>query len=243
MFYLIGIGMGNEKDITVKGLEAVKSCDKIFLETYTSKLVDFDIGSMEKLYGKKIILANRDVVEKDCEKEMLMPARESNVALLIVGSPLGATTHMDIIQRAHELEIETEIIDNAGILGAVGVVGLSLYKYGRVVTIPKENKNITSPYDMLLENKKAKLHTLILLDVKNENEEFDLMSARESLDYLIKCGLDSTEKVVVCGGLGSKDAEIKYGNASDVVVSKKPQCIIVPGEMHFMEEDALKKFC
>ena len=32
--YFIGIGLADEKDITVKGLEAVKSCDKIFLESY-----------------------------------------------------------------------------------------------------------------------------------------------------------------------------------------------------------------
>ena len=38
MLYFIGLGLGNEKDITVKGLEAVKSCDKIFLEHYTSVL-------------------------------------------------------------------------------------------------------------------------------------------------------------------------------------------------------------
>ncbi len=38
MLYLIGLGLGDEKDITVKGLEAVKSCSKIFLEAYTSIL-------------------------------------------------------------------------------------------------------------------------------------------------------------------------------------------------------------
>lgn len=38
MLYFIGLGLGNEKDITLRGLEAVKSCDKIFLENYTSVL-------------------------------------------------------------------------------------------------------------------------------------------------------------------------------------------------------------
>jgi len=48
MFYLIGIGLGDEKDITVRGLEAVRKCDKVFLESYTSKLVDFDLKRMEE---------------------------------------------------------------------------------------------------------------------------------------------------------------------------------------------------
>lgn len=38
MLYVIGLGLGDEKDITVKGLEAVRSCERIFLEHYTSIL-------------------------------------------------------------------------------------------------------------------------------------------------------------------------------------------------------------
>lgn len=38
MFYLIGLGLGDPKDITVKGLEIVKSCERVYLESYTSIL-------------------------------------------------------------------------------------------------------------------------------------------------------------------------------------------------------------
>ena len=38
MLYMIGIGLSDEKDITVKGLEAVKSCEHIYLENYTNSL-------------------------------------------------------------------------------------------------------------------------------------------------------------------------------------------------------------
>lgn len=38
MLYVIGLGLGDVKDITVKGLEIVKSCEKIYLENYTSIL-------------------------------------------------------------------------------------------------------------------------------------------------------------------------------------------------------------
>ena len=40
MLYFVGLGLGDEKDITVKGLEIVKKCDKIYLENYTSVLYD-----------------------------------------------------------------------------------------------------------------------------------------------------------------------------------------------------------
>ena len=35
MFYLIGLGLDN-KDISVKGIEALRECDKIYLETLIS---------------------------------------------------------------------------------------------------------------------------------------------------------------------------------------------------------------
>ena len=38
MLYLVGLGLGDAKDITVKGLEIVKSADYVFLEAYTSIL-------------------------------------------------------------------------------------------------------------------------------------------------------------------------------------------------------------
>lgn len=38
MFYIIGLGLGDAKDITVKGLEIVQKCDRIYLESYTSIL-------------------------------------------------------------------------------------------------------------------------------------------------------------------------------------------------------------
>ena len=60
--YLIGLGLADEKDITLKGLEAVKKCKRIYLESYTSKL-QCSLAELEKLYGKEVIFANRQFVE------------------------------------------------------------------------------------------------------------------------------------------------------------------------------------
>jgi len=38
MFYVIGLGLGDAKDVTVKGLEIIKKCDRVYLESYTSVL-------------------------------------------------------------------------------------------------------------------------------------------------------------------------------------------------------------
>jgi diphthine methyl ester synthase len=58
MLYMIGIGLWDETDITVKGLEAVRRCDSIFLECYTSQL-GVPVERLEQLYGKKITLSGQ----------------------------------------------------------------------------------------------------------------------------------------------------------------------------------------
>ena len=39
MLYLIGLGLADETDITVKGLELVKKSERVYLEAYTSILL------------------------------------------------------------------------------------------------------------------------------------------------------------------------------------------------------------
>ncbi len=39
MLYLVGLGLSDETDITVKGLEVVKQASRVYLEAYTSILL------------------------------------------------------------------------------------------------------------------------------------------------------------------------------------------------------------
>lgn len=39
MLYLVGLGLGDETDITVKGLEIVRKSSRVYLEAYTSILL------------------------------------------------------------------------------------------------------------------------------------------------------------------------------------------------------------
>ncbi len=39
MLFIIGLGLYDEQDITVRGLAAVKRCKRVFLEAYTSILL------------------------------------------------------------------------------------------------------------------------------------------------------------------------------------------------------------
>lgn len=39
MLYLVGLGLADEKDITVKGLEVVRQAERVYLEAYTAVLL------------------------------------------------------------------------------------------------------------------------------------------------------------------------------------------------------------
>lgn len=241
--YFIGLGLGDEKDITVKGLETIKKADKIYIEEYTSKLVRSTKEDLEKFYGKKIISADRNLVENKAEKTILKDAKNKNVAFLIIGDPFSATTHIDLKLRADELGIKTEIIPNTSIINAIGITGLDLYKFGRVTTIPFKNKNIKSPYDIVKNNLKNKMHTLILLDLDPANNKY--MAVNQALQYLLKRGLSKNQLCIGCGGIGGEDPIIQSGKAKELLkkkLTKFPQCLIVAAKLHFMEEEATRKF-
>lgn len=240
--YIIGIGLNDEKDISVKGLEIVKSADVLYLESYTSKL-SVDVSSLEEFYGKKIIIADRDLVEKKAEETIIKDAKSKEVCFLVVGDSLSATTHVDLLMRAKKEGIPVKIIHNASALTAVGITGLELYKFGKVTSIPFENENVTSPVKVFEDNQKMGLHTLFLLDLDPINDKF--MTISEAGEYLIKKGVSSDLNVIACASLGSDSPFIKYGKLKDFVdleIDRFPQCLIIPGKLHFMEEEVVEQY-
>lgn len=52
MFYIIGLGLGDCKDISVKGLEIIKQCERVYLESYTSILTCGTKALVRDLYNK-----------------------------------------------------------------------------------------------------------------------------------------------------------------------------------------------
>ncbi|CAH2233679.1 diphthine methyl ester synthase [Pararge aegeria] len=184
MFYLIGLGLGDAKDITVKGLEIVKKCDKVLLEGYTSILtVGKDV--LEEFYGRTLIIADRELCESNID-DTLKEAKEKDIALLVVGDPLGATTHTDMLLRAKEFGVETQIVHNASIMNAVSCCGLQLYNFGETVSIPywTETWKPDSFFEKILGNYSRNLHTLCLLDikVKEPTEESLTKKVRQYMD-------------------------------------------------------------
>ncbi|KAI9786279.1 MAG: diphthine synthase [Peltula sp. TS41687] len=173
MLYLVGLGLADETDITVKGLEVVKKASRVYLEAYTSILL-VEKEKLETFYGRSVILADREMVESSSDS-ILAGAEHVDVAFLVVGDPFGATTHTDLVLRARELHIPVQSIPNASILSAIGASGLQLYNFGQTVSMVffTETWRPSSFYDRVRENAHIGLHTLVLLDIKVKEQSWD----------------------------------------------------------------------
>ncbi|KFM62781.1 Diphthine synthase, partial [Stegodyphus mimosarum] len=173
MFYLIGLGLGDAKDITVKGLEIVHKAERVYLEAYTSILT---VGKerLEEFYEREVIIADREMVEQDADS-ILQNAVEKDIALLVVGDPFGATTHADIVLRAVEKNVPYKVVHNASIMNAVGCCGLQLYRFGETVSIVfwTADWKPESFYDKIASNRNCGLHTLCLLDIKIKEQSIE----------------------------------------------------------------------
>jgi len=186
VLYLVGLGLGDEKDITLKGLEVLETADFIYLEHYTSVILSVESSitgnkdALEAFYsdklGRKITieLADREFIESDeiCNQKLIFPAKTQSVALLIVGDPFGATTHADLVLRAKQNHVEVRVVHNASIMTAIGACGLQLYRFGETVSIVqwKNNWKPSSFFDKIRRNLERDLHTLCLLDIKVKEE-------------------------------------------------------------------------
>lgn len=256
--YLIGLGLGNEKDIAVKALEIVRKAKFVYLETYTSKL-NCRVEELEQFYRKKIILADRNMVENNAD-EILEKAKTNDVTFLVVGDVFSATTHHDLRLRAIKAGIKVEIINNASIMTAVGITGLDLYKFGRTTTIvfPEHNFFPETPYDVIKMNLANGLHTLCLLDIKADREMY--MDVNEALHLLLAIEekrketskasgekfeevINEETKVIGCARLGSDKQLIKFGTINQLLnfdFGEPLHALIIPGKLHFMEKEVLE---
>src|SRR5205814_1310903 len=59
----IGLGLHDEKGVTLRGLEDARGADVVFAELYTSTLASTSLESVERLVGKKIRILGRAEVE------------------------------------------------------------------------------------------------------------------------------------------------------------------------------------
>ena len=245
----IGVGLHDEQDISLRGLQELQSCAQVFAEFYTSKLKHFDQKVFEKKIGKPIIILSREETEDGTR--VLTSAAQQKTSFIVCGDPMMATTHVDLRVRATKQGIKTKIIHNASIVTAApGLLGLQNYKFGRTTTLayPEGDYFPMSPYEVIRDNKKLGMHSLVLLDIQADKKKY--MTANEGLKLLLKmeehyqdtiATLDTIACVV--SQAGSPQPIV---NADTIQALQKNDfghplhTIILPGTLHFMEIEALE---
>lgn len=246
----IGMGLHDVHDVSLKGLKAARRCPRVYVEHYTSYMPKFSIEHLEKLLRKKVDLVSRKYLEGEGGRKIIKEAEEKDVAILTPGDPFIATTHIALRLEAAKANVETKIIHSSSVASAIpSLTGLSFYKFGRPVTMvyPETGYFPEVPYEVLEENMKRGLHTLVLLDVKVERGLH--MSIPEALNLFLslekKMGRGVVSEEMLCIGIaraGSMKPLVKAGCLKKLMnldFGPPPQSIVFPCKLHFIEEEVL----
>jgi diphthine synthase len=249
--WFIGAGLGDESDLSRRALGTLRGCTHIFAEEYTSRLAPGSFDRLAAELGQAIVRVPRADVEG--ERRILAAIGPSNrVALIVPGDPFGATTHLALRRAAEAAGHRWGYVPNASIIvAAAGFLGLMGYKFGRTVSLPFPEPGFapTSPIDAIGRNRSIGLHTLVLLDLRPEEDRF--LRAEEGLRILAERGptepgLAPEAPVAVVARVGTPDARAWYGPRAVLETADfgaPLHAIVVPSpELHFEEEAALDRY-
>ena len=264
--WLIGIGPGDLGHMTERARSVARGCKKRYLEGYTAVLPTEQEALLESVVGPWERMMRPSV---ESPKALLEESRNDSVALLVVGDPMQATTHIDLEARCMEEGIGFEIIPGMSATSlAVSLSGLQSYKFGRQVTLPYPYGDYlaTSPLEMILRNLEGGLHTLVLLDLDPTGMGLDLptpMSPSQAISTLGEMeekwleerdGLDSTGvkkgalavnewEGVLLSDLGTKGQRVFSGSLKEIskVQGGRVHSLIIPSEMSDNEREAFSR--
>ena len=260
--WLIGIGPGDLDHMTERARGVARGCSKRYLEGYTAVLPPKEEGRLESVVGpwEKLM---RDEVEG--AEELLASAREESVALLVVGDPMQATTHIDLEDRCVEQGIGFHVIPGLSATAlAVSLSGMQSYRFGRQVTLPFTTSDYlpTSPLKMLCNNFENGLHSLVLLDLDPTGmglEKPRPMSPAEAVGLLEKMAAQVVDEEeggrgllenpvkqwngILLSDLGTEEERVLSGPLGDLSGQKggMVHAFILPAEFSGMEEDAFER--
>ena len=244
MLTFVGLGLYDERSITVEGRDAIRDADRVFMENYTSKLVGTTVEALETYHDAEIDVRDRAGVEGD--PEPILDAAETNMTVfLVVGDPMVSTTHTDLRLRAHERDIDTRIVHcTTAQTAASSLTGLQNYRFGKATTVPFAYGTRPVPESVLetiRENRDRGLHTLCYLDIKAEKGKYLTASAAAAR---LATDLDDALGVVVARAGGPDPLvvadtlpELADGDFGDPL-----HLLVIPGDLHHLEREFITHF-
>jgi diphthine synthase len=244
MLTFIGLGLYDERSITVRGREAIAAADRVFAEFYTSKLAGSTVADLEATHGVEIEVRDRVGVEQNPDP-ILDAAETGRTVFLTAGDPMVSTTHVDLRLRAEKRGVATRVIHGTTAqTAASSLTGLQNYRFGKATTLPFERSHGTtgvpdSVLDTLVANRERGLHTLVYLDIDREGDDY--MTGDHAAKLLSRAGEEGL--AVVVGQAGSDDPTVvadRLATLSDQSFGPPLHLLVRPGDLHPIERDALE---
>ena len=243
--HLVGLGLGSRDYLTLRALKVMDEADKLILDTYTSWIGDELLQELRKRFGGRLREAERRELEDEARRIVERAAREE-VAVLVPGDPLVATTHISLLLEAARSGVPyTLTYGVSAYSAAASASGLQAYKFGRTTTIPRSGVGVESCYKVIAENMEHGLHTLVLLDTAEGG-----LTAPEALQMLrdaeeeLGIGVAREDRLVVVLARLGEEGEARWagtiGEALQRTHPPPPHMIVFPGELHFAEAEALQ---
>ncbi|WP_265108247.1 diphthine synthase [Halosolutus halophilus] len=246
MLTFIGLGLYDERSITVEGQEALRNADRAYAEFYTSKLIGTSVDDLEDYHDVTIEVRDRAGVEQHPD-DVLDAAETEDVAFLTAGDTMISTTHVDLRLRAHERGIDTRVIHGVTAQTATSsLTGLQNYRFGTATTLPFPYAHgadglpasVTNTID---ENRADGLHTVVYLDIKADREDREEYMTADVGAELLAAEYPDLVGVVVARA-GSPEPLVEAGTMTDLAdreFGDPLHLLVIPGECHLLEADAL----
>jgi diphthine synthase len=243
MLTFVGLGLYDERSITVAGQRELRAADRVFAEFYTSKLVGTSVPELETHHDVDIEVRDRAGVEQDPEP-VLDAAADGDAVFCTAGDPMISTTHVDLRLRAHDRGIDTRVVHGTTAQAAASsLTGLQNYRFGKATTLPFERSHggdgvPDSVLETLDDNRERGLHTLVYLDIKAAADDY--MTAATGAGLLAE-DYGDVLAVAVCQA-GSPDPTVVADRLSALPSREfgpPLHMLVVPGDLHLVERDAL----
>ncbi|WP_311170938.1 diphthine synthase [Halobellus ordinarius] len=243
MLTFIGLGLYDERSITVEGRDALADADRAVAEFYTSHLIGTSVEELSAYHDIDIDVRDRAGVEQHPD-DILDAAEDEHVAFLTAGDTMISTTHVDLRLRAIERGIDTRVIHGVTAqTAASGLTGLQNYRFGKAVTLPFPYAHGAegvpeSVIESIEANRERGLHTVVYLDIKAERGEY--MTADAAAEMLAADWADVLG--VAVARAGSPDPTVAADRLSALAerdFGDPLHLLVVPGDLHHIESDAL----
>ena len=251
MLTFVGLGLYDERSVTLAGRDALTAADRVFAEFYTSKLAGASVEQIENAHGVDIEIRDRAGVEQNPEP-VLSAAETEDVVFLTAGDTMISTTHVDLRLQAERRGIDTRIVHGTTAdAAAASLTGLQNYRFGQATTLPFPygfggDGVPSSVLETIAANRERGLHTLVYLDIKTgrgpdgPDPDFEAYMTADRAAGLLGEELDGLG--VAVARAGSPDPTVA-ADRLDALAERSfgdpLHLLVIPGDLHVVERDAL----